>query len=66
MEVAIKEKKLEKIIERVVIRVLQRTLKDSDFGLELQSEFEKKLKESITSKEAGLLKDFNEIISSAK
>lgn len=66
METVIKEKKLEKIIERIVVRVLQRTLKDSDFGLELQPVFEKKLKESIFSKKAGSLKDFNEIISNSK
>lgn len=66
METVIKDKKLEKIIERIVVRILQKTFKDSDLGLELQPAFAKKLKQSIISKKAGLLKDFKDIILHSK
>ena len=64
MTTVVQEKKLNNLIRKQVIEVLREYLDDPDFGLELRSEFETKLRKSIRSKKSGRTKSLDEILKS--
>ena len=57
-----KTKKLNPLIRQEIVKIFQELLSDSDFGLPLSEETEKKLKESIKAKKKGELIPFEEIL----
>ena len=56
------DNKINTLVRREVVTLFREVLSDHDFGLELQTEFLKKLKKSILSKKKGRVKSLDEVL----
>jgi len=56
------DNKINTLVRREVVTLFREVLSDHDFGLELQTEFVKKLRKSILSKKKGRVKSIDGIL----
>lgn len=61
-ETLIQNKNLTSLIRQTVLEIIQEILADPDYGLALNGNFEKRLKNSIESQRAGRVVSFDKIL----